>query len=305
MFIEEYLQDLRRERFAPAATARYLRRAGVRARECIVANPQAVRSVWLLALTFFALAFVGAASLALSEQRALAYDVFLATALTLVPVFMLLTLHLDLLRDARGYRLSAVNLPTVLTLMRVVLVPALVRFITAHQWALAFAVYLCAALSDVADGALARRWGQETRLGTVLDPITDIVFNVAMFVALGVAGLLPVWVVALAVLRYAMLIVGGASLYVFVGPVRIRPTAFGRLSGVVMSALVAFLLLLMVAGGRTGESLAPLTRDALGVLLGLTVGQVVALGWYNVRMMTGAARVPGRVVDDVPFGARR
>ncbi len=305
MFIEEFLEDLRRERFTPAAAGRYLRRAAGRARETLVANPAAVRSLWLVALAFFALSFLGAALLALMSDRRLAGEAFLATTLTVVPVFALVTLHLDLLRDGDGFRLSAVNLPVALTLARIGMVPALTRFIIAHRWDLACGVFLVAALTDVADGALARRWRQVTRLGTVLDPLVDIVFNLALFAALGVAGLLPAWVVGLALLRYAVLLVGGASLYVFVGPVRIRPTAFGRLTGVAMSALVAFLLLLELWGGHTAETLAPLTRDALGVLLGLAVGQVVALGWYNLRTMTGAAPVRGRVVEDVPFGAHR
>lgn len=305
MFIEDYLQELRRERFAPPSLARYVRSAAARARETLLANPGAVRSVWLLALVLFALAFVGAAALALVDDRALAYRFFLATAITLLPVFGLLTLHLDLLRDRDGYRLSAVNLPIALTVGRVMLVPGLMQFTTAHRWRLAFAVFMVAALSDVADGALARRLNQVTRLGTVLDPITDIVFNVCVFAALAAGGLLPAWVTGLALARYGILLVGGISLYVFVGPVRIRPTAFGRLSGVVMSALVAFLLLLQVIGGHAAESLAPLTRDALGVLLALTVGHVVALGWWNLRVMTRATGIRGRVMEDVPFQARR
>ena len=54
MFIEEYLQDLRRDRFAAGAMWLYARRAVARARENIVANPGAVRSVWSVALIFFA-----------------------------------------------------------------------------------------------------------------------------------------------------------------------------------------------------------------------------------------------------------
>jgi hypothetical protein len=91
---------------------------------------------------------------------------------------------------------------------------------------------------------------------------------------------------------------------VFVGPVRIRPTLFGRLTGVVMSALVGLLTLLHVVRGSLAERLTPLTEIALGVLLIATVGQVIALGWYNLRTMTGKVEAPGRVVGDVRWGAR-
>ena len=49
-------------------------------------------------------------------------------------------------------------------------------------------------------------------------------------------------------------------------------------------------------------ALIPLTRIALGVLLGSTVAHVVALGWYNLKVMTGQAQQ--RVVGDVRWGAR-
>jgi cardiolipin synthase len=304
MFIEEYLQDLRRERFRPPALATYARRAAGRMREHLVANPGAVRSVWSLALGFFAAAFLAAAVMAVGYDRPLATDFFVATTLCILPVFALVTMHLDLLRDRDGYRLSAINLPTALTLLRVSLAPGIILFLADRHFSLALGAFLLAALTDVADGWLARRWGQTTRLGMVLDPIVDILFNLAIFTGLALAHLLPAWVLAVAVVRYGILLLGGASLYVFVGPLRIRPTTFGRLTGIISSALVAFLMVLHTIQGRLGETLVPLTEIAIGALLVATVGQVVALGWYNLRVMTGAAPPAGAVVGDVRWGAQ-
>jgi len=140
-----------------------------------------------------------------------------------------------------------------------------------------------------------------------MDPIVDILFNLAMLGALAAGGLLPVWVTLVGALRYAILLVGGASLYLFVGPLRIQPTWFGRLSGVLMSFLVGFRVLLGVLGGTFAERLTGLTEIALGVLLATTVGQVIALGWYNLKIMTRSKETPeqpGRVVGDVRWGSR-
>lgn len=304
MFVEEYLQDLRRDRFAPPAMLLYARRVARHVRENLYANPGAVRSIWTVGLGFFAAAFVAAGVMAFTVERRLAYDFFLQTSLGILPAFTFVTLHLGLLRDREGYRLSALNLPMVLTLLRVAMVPGIILFLGERHFALALVAYLIAALTDVLDGWLARRFGQITRLGVVLDPLVDIVFNLALFAGLATAGLLPAWVFAVAALRYGILLVGGACLYLFVGPVRIQPTAFGRLTGVVMSTLVALLTVLHVVGGKLGEHLLPLTESALGVLLSATVIQVVVLGWYNLRLMTGAALAArGRVVGDVRWGA--
>ena len=305
MFVEEYLRDLRRERFAPRALHRYGRRVVGRVREHIYANPGAVRSIWTVALGFFAATFVVAALDALVYDRHLAYDFFLLTSVSLLPTFGLVTFGIDLLRDREGFVLSAINVPTTLTLLRLAIAPGLALFLLDRHLTLALAAYLLAALSDVADGWLARRWRQETQLGSVLDPLVDIVFNLAVFFALAAADLLPRWVFAMAALRYGLLLLGGTYLRLFVGPFRIRPTFFGRATGVLASSLVAFLILLHSMGGPLAERLVRLTESATGVLLGATVIHVIVMGWYNVRLLTGeAAKARGRVVDDVRWRVR-
>jgi cardiolipin synthase (CMP-forming) len=305
VFIEEYLQDLRRDRFAPQAIGLYARRAARRARDTLVTGPGAVRSLWAIALAVFALSFVASGTIALVDDRRLGLDFFVWTTVGMLPVFGLVTLHLDLLRDARGYRLSAVNLPTALTLLRICTAPGICLFLVERHFALALWTYVGAEFTDVADGWLARRWRQVTRMGAVLDPIVDIVFHVVLFSGLFVAGVIPAWIFTAAMLRYGIFLVGGAYLYLFVGQVAIRPTLFGRLTGIVMVTLAAFLVLLHVVQGPWAGRLVGLTQIALGTLMVAAVGQVIALGWYNLRVMRGqAAEVPGRVVGDVRWGGR-
>jgi cardiolipin synthase (CMP-forming) len=305
VLIEEYLHDLRRDRFAPGALLIYGRRVAARVREEIYSNPGAVRSVWTVALGFFAAAFAAAVAVALVYDRHLASEFFLGTALWILVSFAYVTLYLELLRDRAGYRLSALNIPVALTLLRVVLVPGLALMVFDRHFYAVLVIYGLAALTDVADGWVARRWNQVTRMGTVLDPQVDIVFSLALFFTLAASDLMPDWVFWVAVLRYAILLIGGLCLHLFVGPVKIYSTLFGRLTGVVMTALVALLLLLHAIGGQLRDRLESLTVIALGVMLSATVFHVLVLGWYNLRTMTGRAdATSGRVVGDVREGAR-
>jgi cardiolipin synthase len=304
VFVEEYLQELREARFHPRAIGRYARRIAAHVREDLVAQPTAVRSVWSVALAFIAAAFLGGAALALGHDRRLAYDFFLASVAVILACFTLVTFAIGLLRDRHGYRLSSINVPTVLTLLRVALLPGIVLMLLERRFDLALGLYVVAAVTDVFDGWLARRWDQTTRLGTILDPVVDIVFNLALAGGLMAAGLLPAWVFALAALRYGLLLVGGAALYVFVGPVRIAPTHLGRFSGVIMTLLIALLVLLQQRAGDLAARLTPLTEAALGVLFALTFAQAIGMGWYNLRTMRGAVRERGRVVGDVRWGPR-
>lgn len=300
MFVEEYLRDLRRDRYTPAAMLTYARRLAARVKAEIDANAGAVRSIWSVALGFFVAAFAAAVWIALVYDRQLARDFFLQTALWILPSFAGVTLFLELLRDRNGYRMSAINIPVTLTMLRVVLVPGMALLLTQGHLRGALVIYALAALTDLADGWVARRWNQVTRLGAILDPQVDIVFNLGLFIAMAAAGLVPAWVAWVVVLRYTILLVGGSALWVLIGPVKIYPTLFGRLTGVVTTALVAMLLVLHALGGHLLDRLESLTVIALGVMLSATVIQVLALGWYNLRVMSGAAEpASGRVVGDV------
>ncbi len=299
MFIEEYLQDLRRERYAPRAWISYAHRVGAHVRRDLLANPLAVRSIWTVALAYFAAAFVAAAGMSLAWDRELAEQFFVHTSLWILPAFLFVTVFVGHLRDDRGHRLSGLNLPLMITLLRVAMVPGITLFLVERHFAAALVMFVVASLSDVLDGYLARRWRQTTPLGKVLDPLVDIVFNAAMLAGLAAAQLLASWVFWVAVLRYAVLLVGGAGLYLFVGPIRIQPTLFGRMTGVVSTSLIALFTLTVAVRGEVAQGLTRLTEIALGLMLSATVLQVIALGWYNLRVMTGHAKQAGKVVGEV------
>lgn len=303
MFIEEHLRELRAQRFAPRALLVYGRHVAAQVRADWLANPLAVRSIWTVALAFFAAAFLGSVAMSLAWDRALAYRFFLHTSLWIVPSFAFATLYVGLLRDADGYRLSGLNVPLVLTLLRVSLVPGIILFLEERHFMVAFVTYSLAAFSDVLDGWIARRWNMVTRMGTVTDPLVDVVFNLAMLAGLAAAGLLSPVVFWLGVARYTVLVVGGSYLYLCVGPVTIRPTFFGRFTGVVMCSLIALFTLLWALRDDMARNLTPLTEIALGVMLAATTVQIVIVGWYNLRVMSGAARAQGQVVGDVRWKA--
>jgi CDP-diacylglycerol--glycerol-3-phosphate 3-phosphatidyltransferase len=105
------------------------------------------------------------------------------------------------------------NLPNLLTLLRIFFVPLLVAALVqeslrfdVHGVAitndiLALAIFLAAAATDLLDGYLARRWGQITTVGTLLDPIADKLLVSAALISLVQVQLLPGWMAILIIAR--------------------------------------------------------------------------------------------------------
>ena len=302
MFVEEYLKELREERYTPAAWGRYLTRCWQLGRGEAAGNPSAVRSILVLGLVLFALAFAGSVALAVATDLTVARQTLVWTGLWLIVVIGTLLLHLDLLRDGDGYPLSSINLPTAITTFRMILIPALAITMLAGHWRIAFWLFLVGELSDVVDGWMARRWHQETRLGVLADPLTDIFFHLALFLSLAATGIVGVWVLMLATLRYGGLLVGGAIIHVTRGPVRIQSTLPGKLTGLALGVLVGYLLLGPSYGaGSLGAILTPLALDALLILLAGSVVHAAVMGWYNFRHAQAAAETSRKVIRDVRF----
>ncbi|CAA6827688.1 MAG: CDP-diacylglycerol--glycerol-3-phosphate 3-phosphatidyltransferase (EC [uncultured Thiotrichaceae bacterium] len=74
-----------------------------------------------------------------------------------------------------------INIPTSLTLLRIALIPVMVLFFYLDYPFMAAFIFGIAGLTDWADGYLARKWNQESRLGAFLDPVADkLIVAVAM-----------------------------------------------------------------------------------------------------------------------------
>src|SRR5437762_9971437 len=102
------------------------------------------------------------------------------------------------------------NLPNALTLLRIFIVPLLVvvlltkfseDWIGVPQHITAVVLFLTAALTDMLDGWLARRWQQISRLGILLDPIADKLLISSAFISLVENRLAPAWAVVIIIGR--------------------------------------------------------------------------------------------------------
>jgi cardiolipin synthase len=136
------------------------------------------------------------------------------------------------------------NLPNLITLMRLALVPAVTYALLVRAYGVALPLFLAAAVSDSADGYLARRFHVTSRFGATLDPIADKLNMLTATLVLAWQEFVPLWLAAAIVSRDVVIVVGALAYRAAVGNLEIAPTWLSKLNTVIEFAL----LLIVMAG---------------------------------------------------------
>jgi cardiolipin synthase (CMP-forming) len=122
------------------------------------------------------------------------------------------------------------NLPNIITLGRILLVPVAIWLIVAGQFGFAFLVFIVAGVGDGIDGFIARRYAMKTQLGAYLDPLADKLLLVSIYMSLGFLQHMPAWLVILVASR-DVLIVGAVILSWIMGkPVKMHPLMVSKVN---------------------------------------------------------------------------
>ncbi len=97
--------------------------------------------------------------------------------------------------------MQAMNLPNILTLIRVLLTPIFVILIINKYFEWALLTFAIAGITDGLDGLIARLTHQRTELGAYLDPIADKLLTFAAFISLAIIEMIPSWLVVIVITR--------------------------------------------------------------------------------------------------------
>ncbi len=177
------------------------------------------------------------------------------------------------------------NIPNLLTLLRIFFVPLLVAALLADdlgaRWQglvpaapdlFALAIFLTAAATDLIDGYLARRWGQVTTVGTLLDPIADKLLISAALISLVDVHRVPAWIVIVIIGREFA--VSGLRSIAAASGYTIRASELGKTK---MTAQVAAISLVIV--GKRWPLLDPLALGAMWAVM--LFGLASALDYFR------------------------
>jgi cardiolipin synthase len=168
------------------------------------------------------------------------------------------------------------TIPNAITVVRLLTLPVFLYYLfgrdnrAAAAWILAFI-----GATDWTDGYVARRFGQVSDVGKILDPVADRVVLLVTVGALLVDGAVPRWVAVLALVREAAVSVMGLTLGAL-GARRIDVTYVGKTGSFLL--MVAFPLF---CAGSSTLSYAPLAQlfGWLTALPGLVISYYAAFGY--------------------------
>ena len=144
--------------------------------------------------------------------------------------------------------MSALTVANQLTLLRMLLIPALVILVVYGMNGWALVVFVAAGLTDALDGVLARWWSRPTSLGALLDPMADKLLLISTFVVLTLPELdlpnqFPVWLTVLVISRDVIIVVTVAVVNLAIGRRTFPPSMLGKLATLIYIVAIALVLL--------------------------------------------------------------
>jgi CDP-diacylglycerol--glycerol-3-phosphate 3-phosphatidyltransferase len=138
--------------------------------------------------------------------------------------------------------LFELNVPNVLTVFRILLIPVLVTLLLSEfaSDALAAAVFILASLTDAVDGWLARRHKSESTFGKLMDPLADKLLVTSALVSLVALDRLQAWV-AMVIIAREFAVTGLRQIAIEQGHV-IAAGSWGKVKTVLQIAMVLALI---------------------------------------------------------------
>jgi cardiolipin synthase (CMP-forming) len=136
------------------------------------------------------------------------------------------------------------NIPNFLSLLRIILVPAIVIFLIQGEYVKALIVFVIAGLTDALDGTLARLLNKQTELGAFLDPLADKILLSTCFISLSIFGLIPSWLAVIVISRDFIILIGIMTLSLMSVTYEIKPIFVSKITTTLQISTVFIALLL-------------------------------------------------------------
>jgi len=189
------------------------------------------------------------------------------------------------------HRSASVNLPNLITVIRIILTPLFVILLINDMMAEAVLVFAVAAITDGLDGLTARLLRQKTTLGSYLDPLADKLLLSSGYVCLAILKLLPSWLAVIVISRDVIILIGAIILHLLVGRFPVRPLLVSKIT---TTFQIAALLGAMGRVEWTGVAAWKWLPELYVATAAFTVISGLRYMWIGVGILTASEEERGR-----------
>lgn len=178
-----------------------------------------------------------------------------------------------------------------ITLLRMLLIPALVILIIYGYPGWALITFAVAGLTDALDGLIARWSGDKTTLGAWLDPMADKLLFVSTFIVLtwpglGLTNRIPAWLTILIISRDVVIVLTVAIVNLAIGPRTFRPSLLGKAATAIYIVTCVIVMLFNYL-----ERSSPLVDAGIWASLAINVASSVDYAFRVAKIVNAPAEV--------------
>ena len=134
------------------------------------------------------------------------------------------------------------HVPNALTIIRFLLIPVIVISIFNGDYIIAFIFFTISGITDIADGFIARKFNLISNFGKLMDPLADKLTQIATIASLTLKDIIPIWILAIVLLKELIMIAGASFLYG--KDVVVYSKWYGKLATVLFYVAIVFSLLI-------------------------------------------------------------
>lgn len=181
---------------------------------------------------------------------------------------------------------SLLNLPNILSLLRILLIPVFLALMIQGKVMEASAVFFFAGFTDVLDGFAARLLHQRTKIGALLDPAGDKLLMTSAFIVLTIPSLnsphiIPLWLTIVVISRDLFIVSSAFALYKLRGQKTFLPSIWGK-----SSTVCQFMVLILVLFFNSFQISFPYLRLLYFLTLALTLLSGVHYSYIGFRIIS-------------------
>lgn len=105
------------------------------------------------------------------------------------------------------------HIPNVLTIMRFLLIPFIIAFCLQKNYVLAIILLILSGLTDILDGAIARKFNLISDFGKLMDPLADKATQISLLTILVIEHIIPIWILVIVIVKEFCMVSGASFLY--------------------------------------------------------------------------------------------